>query len=100
MYFTYAFRFWAYRGKPYKNCVHTARQPFSNGKTMMHRLPLHGTCIESTYIPDIAFYIVATVTRFIFIPVCINKHYGLKLVCYTSNFVAAVIIYTKFNVYR
>ena len=77
--------FWAYRSKPYKNCVHTARQPSSNRKTMMHRLQLHGTCIKSTYIHDIAFYIVATVTHFIFIPMCINKDYGLKLVCYNSN---------------
>ena len=51
---------------------------------MMHRLQLHGTCIKSTYIHNIAFYIVATVTRFIFIPVCINKDYELKLVCYKN----------------
>ena len=46
--------FWAYRSKPYKNCMHTARQPSSIRKTMMHSLQLYGTCIESTYIHDIA----------------------------------------------
>ena len=49
MYYFILFGFWAYRSKPYKNCVHTARQPSSIRKTMMHRLQLHGTCIKSTY---------------------------------------------------
>ena len=51
----------------------------------LHPLYTIAWYLYKEYLHDIAFYIVATIPCFIFVPMCINKDYELKLVCYKNT---------------